>query len=141
MRIAVGLILLVHGLITVAIATGSFARGPGVPNPGWLSWWPSALGRSWLLDGLGLESTAAATAGALLWLVGGLALVAAGLGVFGLLVPVAWWRGLAIGGAVVSLLALLLYLHPYYVLGIGINAAILAALLWAHWPAPSIVGA
>jgi hypothetical protein len=140
MRMAIGIVLLVHGLITIGIAAGSFARGPGVANPTWLAWWPVALGRSWALDGLRLGQSPAATAGALLWLVGGIALVAAGLGVFGILVPVAWWRVLAVGGAAVSLLALLLYLHPYFVLSIGINAAILAALLWARWPAAGVAG-
>lgn len=141
MRVWFGLFLIAHGIITTAISSGSFKGGAGIANPAWLGWWPSALGQSWLLARLGVENSVASTAGGVLWLLGGLALVAAGLSVLGVVVPVEWWRGLAVGGAVISLLALLLYLHPFYVLGIALNVAILMAILWAHWPAAAVAGA
>jgi hypothetical protein len=55
-------------------------------------------------------------------------------------VPQGWWRTVAIGGAGMSLLMLLFYLHPFYGIGIGASAAILLALLWTHWPALEYVG-
>jgi hypothetical protein len=64
-----------------------------------------------------------------------------GLGVFGVLVPREWWRTLAIGGAGISLLMLLLYFHPITIIGTGLSATILLALLWAHWPAVERMGA
>ncbi len=134
MRTWVGLLLLAHGLITVGISAGSFAGGEGVPNPAWLSWWPRALGQSWLPARFGVL-------GGLLWLAGGLLLIAAGLGLFGIVIPATWWRGLAIGGAAISLVALLLYAHPYYLLGIALNVGILVALLWAKWPSMQAMGA
>jgi hypothetical protein len=75
-----------------------------------------------------------------LWLIAGVTLLVAGLGVFGVLVPQGWWRTLAIGGASMSLLMLLFYLHPFYGIDTGLSAAILVALLWAHWPALEQVG-
>jgi hypothetical protein len=140
-RFLLGAFFIVHGLITVANSMSGFGRGPGVQNPAWLAWWPTALGRSWLFARLEVEQTAASGVGGLLWLVGGVALLLAGLGVFGVLVPAEWWRALAVGGAAISLLALALYFHPYYALGVGINVAILAALLWANWPAAGVIGA
>lgn len=75
-----------------------------------------------------------------LWLIGGLALVVAGLGVFGVLLPYAWWPTLAISGAGLSLLLLLLYLHPFYAIGIGASVTILVSLLWAPWTITVQVG-
>jgi len=99
LRLLIGIILIVHGLIVAAQSTGAFGGGKAIANPSWLKWWPTAFGQSWLLAGLGLEQTVAAWLAGLLWLVAGVALVAAGLGVFGVLVPQGWWRGLAMNFA------------------------------------------
>jgi hypothetical protein len=79
--------------------------------------------------------------GGLLWLISGIALVAAGLGIFGVIVPQAWWSTLAVAGALGSLVMLIIYLHPLMVLGTLFSAAILIAQLWAHWPSPEQIGA
>lgn len=141
LRFLIGGLLSVHGLIVAGQAFGSFGNGSPVANPTWLKWWPTALGQSWFLAGLGLERTVVAWFAGMLWLSGGVALVAAGLGVFGVLVPREWWRTLAIGGAGMSLLMLLLYFHPMMIVGTGLSFAILLALLWAHWPAIERMGA
>lgn len=112
------IVLIVHGLITVAIAAGSFAPSGNIPNPNWLRWWPHQLGRSWLIPGIGWW-------GGLIWLVAGLLLVGAGLGVFGFIIPTTAWAPWAIGGTILSLVALLLYFHPYYVLAVLLNLGIL----------------
>jgi hypothetical protein len=140
LRFLIGGMLIVHGLIVAAQSPGAFRGGEPLANPSWLKWWPTALGQSWLLAGLGLEQTVAAWLAGVLWLIGGVALLVAGLGVFGVLVPQDWWRTLAVGGAGISLLMLLFYLHPFYGIGTGLSAAILVALLWAHWPALEQVG-
>ncbi len=132
--------LVIHGLIVSAQSAGSFNPASAVQNPAWLSWWPAALGHSWLLSWLGLEKPPFSWLSGLLWLAGGLLLIAAGLGVVGVLIPQGLWRPLAISGAVVSLLMLLVYLHPFLGIGILADAAILVALLWAQWPAVSAIG-
>jgi hypothetical protein len=118
MHIVFGIALIVHALITLAIAAGSFAPQGNIPNPDWLRWWPSQLGQSWILPGIGWR-------GGLLWLVAGVLLLGAGLGFFGFLIPLAWWIPLAIAGATLGLIALILYLHPYYLLGVLLNIGIL----------------
>ena len=134
-------VLILHGLIVAAQSAGSFGPTPssGLQNPAWVSWWPTNLGRSWLLSWLGLERTPITWIGGLLWLAGGIALVAAGLGVFGFVIPTDWWRGLAIAGAAISLFMLVVYLHPIAILGTGLSVVILVALLWARWPSASLV--
>jgi hypothetical protein len=133
-------ILFVHGLIVCAQSSGSFNPGSGVQNPAWLNGWPTALGQSWLLSRLGLEKTPVSWLGGLLWLAGGLLLVAAGLGVMGFIVPNSLWRLLAAAGAAVSLFMLIIYLHPLFGIGVLLDVIILITLLWAHWPPVSAFG-
>ena len=121
--------LIVHGLITTAIALGSFRPGEPIPNPSWLGWWPTNLGESWLVSDLRLPDTLFSPLFALGWLAGGLLLIASGLALFDILLPQELWRQLAILGSAISLVMLVLYLHPLYVLGITLSAGILIALL------------
>ena len=141
MKLLIAAILIIHGLITAAQSSGSFSPTPpsGIQNPAWVSWWPTNLGRSWLLSWLGLERTPITWIGGLLWLAGGIALAAAGLGVLGFIIPTDWWRGLAIAGAAISLFMLVVYLYPIAILGTGLSVVILVALLWARWPSASLV--
>ena len=56
--------------------------------------------------------------------------VAAGLPIFGILVPFDWWRILAIASAVVSLLLVVIFWDPYLIVGLLIDAAVLVTLLF-----------
>ena len=134
MNTLIAVLLIVHGLITSAQSAGSFSPGAGIPNPSWLSWWPTGLGQSWLFSRPGLEHSFLIPLGGLLYLVAGLALVAAGLGLLGWIVPTAWWPVLALVGAGLSLFMLLVYLHPFYLIGIAASLAVLVSMLWVHWP-------
>jgi len=136
MKILIGALLIIHGLIVAAQSSGSFGSTiPGeVQNLSFVSWWPVNMGRSWLLSWLGLERTLTVyRIGGLLWLAGGIALVAAGLGVLGFVIPADWWRGLAIAGGVLSLFMLALYFHPMMIIGTAASIAVLVALLWFQW--------
>lgn len=142
MKLLIGVLLIVHGLIVAGQAAGSF--GSTLPreiqNPSFVSWWPVNMGRSWLFSSLGLERTLATyRIGGLLWLAGGILLVAAGLGVFGFIIPPEWWRSLAVSGAAISLFMLAIYLHPLTIIGTAASLAVLIALLWFQWPSPTFV--
>jgi len=141
MKLLIASLLILHGLITAAQSSGSFGStaSGGIQNPSWISWWPTNLGRSWLLSWIGLEKAPFTWISGLLWLAGGIALAAAGLGILGIIVPTDWWRTLAIAGAAISLFMLVVYLHPLMILGTGLSIAILVALLWVHWPPRSLV--
>lgn len=140
MRILIGVLLILHGLITAFQAGGSFNPKGGVPNPKWISWWAIPLGQSWLLSRLGLEKSLVGTLAGLLWLISGVALIAAAFGLFGFIIPSTCWRALAGIGAAISLLLFIFYVHPLYAIGIGANIAILLILLWAKWPSPGVLG-
>ena len=142
MKLLISVLLILHGLIVAGQSAGSF--GSTIPNelqnPSFVSWWPINMGRSWLFSWLGLEKTLVAyRICGLLWLAGGIALVAAGLGVLGWIVPTDWWRSLAIGGGAVSLIMLAIYFHPITIIGTVSSIAVLVALLWAKWTPASLV--
>ncbi len=142
MKLLIATVLILHGLIVAGQAAGSFGSTlpKEVQNPSFVSWWPVNMGRSWLFSSLGMDKTPALyRVGELLWLAGGIGLVAAGLGVLGFIVPTGWWRELAIGGAAISLLMLLLYLHPLMLIGTASSLAVLISLLWAKWPPVNLV--
>ncbi len=81
-----------------------------------------------------------------LWLLGLLGFLGAGLAFFGIWMPHAWWRSLAVGAAVVSTVLLLMFIaapgpKPGFAVGLETrvliaNAGILMAVLWWYWPAP-----
>ena len=142
MRLLIGVLLVIHGLIVASQSTGSF--GPGIPNevenPAFMQWWPVNMGRSWLVSSFGMERTLTVyRIGGVLWLVGGMALVAAGLSLLGLIIPSEWWRALAVAGGSISLVMLLIYFHPLMIIGIASSLAILVALLVLGWPPASLV--
>lgn len=142
MKLLISALLIVHGLIVAGQAAGSF--GSTIPselqNPSFVSWWPMNMGRSWLFSLLGLERILTVyRIGGLLWLVGGIALVAAGIGVLGFIVPNDLWRISAIVGAAISLLMLTLYFHPIMIIGTASSLAVLVALLWLQWPPTSVI--
>ena len=142
MKLLISVLLIVHGLIVAGQSAGSFgATIPSeVPNPSFVSWFPINMGRSWLFSALGLNNSFPAyRISGMLWLIGGLVLVAAGLSVFGILVPVTWWQGLAIAGAALSLFMLLLYFHPLMIIGIASSVALLIAFGWLRWTAASFL--
>ncbi|HLJ32868.1 MAG TPA: hypothetical protein VKU38_04415 [Ktedonobacteraceae bacterium] len=140
-RYVIGVLLIVHGLIVGAQSFGDFGGRPGVgvANPSWLSWWPTNLGQSWLLTRLGIEYGPAFWLAGLLWLVAMICLIAAGFGVMGVLVPHAWWPMLPVAGAAISLCLLLLFFHPFFVLGALVDVGMLIALLWADFPSQVLV--
>ena len=142
MKLLISVLLILHGLIVAGQSAGSFGPTPPneLQNPAFVSWWPINMGRSWLVSWLGLEKTLTVyRIGGMLWLAGGIALVAAGLSIWGLVIPAEWWRSLAIGGAAISLFMLAVYFHPITIVGTASSVAVLIALLWAKWPPTSLV--
>jgi hypothetical protein len=122
--LALAAFLLAHGAIHLG-----FVRAPPVTAGG--PAWPFTLDHSWLLERLGPVG-----AGRPL----GLALVAMTMASFGLaavatlgvLPPVLWTLSVALG-ALASLALLVIWAHPWLVVGIAIDAFLLWAALVARW--------
>lgn len=131
----VAAILVGHGVITSMIGFGAVTspNAPAIPLPAWFAWWPGPFGQSWLFEAIGL-GTAAQIVGGFVWLIGGLLIIAGGLGWFGFGLLEGSRVALLVAGAAVSLVALALYFHPIYLLALAINIAIVV-LLWADFTA------
>lgn len=115
LRIAIGVLLIIHGVAHVEITR---------------VWGERESATSWLLG-------EANTFGTVLSMVALAGFVLGGLGV---LIGLDVWRPLVVAAACVSLLTIGLFWDWKMVLGVAVNIAILVALLWAKWPGRDLVG-
>ncbi len=127
-----GAFLVAHGLITSAIGISSVTSPNSAPMamPAWFGWWPGPFGRSWLFQALDLGS-GVAVVGGLLWLAAGVALVIGGLGWIGLPAFADLKVPLLVTGASLGLVALALYFHPFYLVAVLIDVAVIV-MLWGR---------
>ena len=132
MMLLLGAFLVGHALIHVSYLTPAPPRTADGPE------WPFEMARSWLITGVGLDSALVSALGTALVIATITLLVAAGLATVGWIVPIDWWRPLVVGGAVASALTLTMFFHPWILLGLAIDAALLWATLVIGWsPAPA----
>ena len=121
--------LMAHAAIHLGFVTPAPPAAPGAPP------WPFDLGRSWLLSPLGIDPSllrvigfalfAAIVAGYALALIASVASLPADLMGIGIIV-----------GSAASLVLLLLFFHPWLMLGVAIDIA----LLWAVTTRWSVLG-
>ena len=140
MHILLGILLVIHGFIVTAQSSSSFKPSSGLAQPE-LAQLVACQPRTILAaNPFRRGKSLLAKAGGFLWLAAGLALIAAGLGILGFIIPTAWWRSLALVGAIISLVMLTVYLHPFYGVGIGASIILLAALLVKQWTVLQNIG-
>jgi hypothetical protein len=125
-RLAIAGFLLAHA----AIHIGFISPRPPVTAGG--PAWPFDVGHSWILGPLGLdETTSRALAIALIAVIlGGFAL--AGIAAIGIAPAGLWPAAVTIGG-VASIAVLVLFFHPWLLLGIAIDVVLLWAVNVAYW--------
>ena len=123
-----------HGLIHLLFVTPAPASASA---PDALAW-PFDMSKSWLVTGPGLDVNLVRAAGIVVMAAVVLALVLAGFSTVGIIVPTSAWRMLVAGGAILSIVLIVLFFNPQLLLGIGIDAVLLAVVLTAVWnPATS----
>ena len=127
MELLLGAFLAAHALIHVSFLTPAPPRTAGGPE------WPFEMARSWLVTGVGLDAALIRALGTALVVATIALLAAAGLATVGWMVPPDWWSALVVGGAAASALTLILFFHPWLVLGLAIDAALLWAVLVMGW--------
>ena len=127
MRIVLGLFLIGHALIHAGYISPAPPKTAGGPE------WPFVMARSWLVSGVGIGPELVRALGTALVILAVVTLVGAGLASIGVVVPHAWWPQLAVSGAVASLAVLVLFFHPWLLLGIAIDLGLLYLVLVANW--------
>jgi hypothetical protein len=133
MQILLGILVFVHGLITTAVGAGSISSPKGLAAPG-TDWYPVALGQSWILQG------DAARVGAGLWIIAGIGLIATAAAILGIGLPTGLWTSLGLVSAVIGLLAVAVFFHPYYSVAVAVDLAIVFAVTVARSTAKSVFG-
>ena len=125
-RLVLAAFLLAHGAIHAGYISPRPPPGPGAPA------WPFALDASWASTALGVDVHVMRAIGTLL--------VAATLGGFALaalvavgILPAGVWPVVTAVGAIASIAVLLLFFHPWLLLGVAIDIVLLWAVLAAHW--------
>jgi hypothetical protein len=125
-RLVIAALLLAHGAIHASFLS------PRPPAPAGGPPWPFELARSWVLTPLGIQP---ATIRLL-----GIALVVATIAAFALasLATIGWlpadlWGPVSAAAAIASLALLVLFFHPWLVLGLAIDLGLLWAVLVAGW--------
>lgn len=129
-RLLVAIALAAHGLVHLGFLSPRPAPAPGAPP------WPFDLGGSRLLRSMGVDETAARLVGRALVGAVILAYGAAGLAALGAL-PATLFGPAVILGSVASLALLVTFFHPWLVVGIALDAALLWAILAARWDGPT----
>jgi hypothetical protein len=94
--------------------------------------WPFALDRSWALSPLGVEPRVLRVIGIALAVVTLAAFTLAAASALGV-VPQALWTSAVALGAAASLGLLVIFFHPWLILGVAIDLALLGATLIARW--------
>jgi hypothetical protein len=115
-----------HAAIHFGFVSPAPAPAAGAPP------WPFDLTRSWLLTPLGMDGSLTRTLGVGLLLVLVLGYAAATLVMMGIL-PERLFAATIIVGAIASLLLLALFFHPWLVLGVVIDVALLYLVLRTSW--------
>jgi len=135
LKIALAIFIIAHGLVHAILA---IAPNPADPNakPGAFF---TATERNWLLPQFGLNASTIQWIGIILVGLSTLGFVLAGLGIFGVAGLSAIWRTVAIFSAIISLLLLITFWHPWLPIGVLIDLALLIAFLWAKWPPIDII--
>ncbi|MGB5844295.1 MAG: hypothetical protein WBG94_07620 [Anaerolineales bacterium] len=136
LKIIIALFLIAHGLVHAGLAA---APNPNAPDAKAGAFFTSPE-RSWLLPKLGLDASAVQWLGIILVALATLGFVLAGLGVFGVPGLTEIWRTVAVISAALSLLLLVLFWHPWLIVGVLIDIGVLVSLLWINWPSADLIG-
>lgn len=135
-NILFGVFLILHGLVHAGLAAAPIPDDPS-SKPGAFF---TDVSRSWLLTGLKLSAPTVRATGIFLVALATLGFAAAGLGVLGMSGLESIWRMAAIVSSGLSLLLLLVFWHPWLIVGVLINVGVIISLLWVHWPSPGLIG-
>jgi hypothetical protein len=124
-RIIAAIVFIAHAIAHAGLAAAPIPSEPS-SKPGLFFTSPS---RSWLLSNLNLSETTTRTIGIALVALSVVGFLFAGLGALKIPLLLSAWPQIAMVSAVISLVLLVAFWHPWIVLGLILDAAILVILL------------
>jgi hypothetical protein len=116
-----GIFLIAHGLVHSGLAAAPIPKDPN-SKPGAFF---TAPARSHLLVSLGSSPTGIRWTGIILVVLATLGFVLAGMGALGVPVLAAAWEGITIISAVISLILIGIFWHPWLIAGAVIDLAVI----------------
>lgn len=123
MSLLLALLLVVHGGVHI-----SYVCGPA---------WPFVATDPWLVSSLGAGSDAVRTVGIALAVVTFIAFLLAALTTAGIVLPSSFWAPLIVVGSIASAIVLLIFVTPWTLPFLAIDALLLWATLVESWhPTP-----
>jgi hypothetical protein len=125
-RLLLAAFLLAHGAIHASFLSPRPPATAGGPQ------WPFELGRSWVLTPLGVQPQTSRLLGMALVTATIAALALAALAAAGV-VPANLWAPASTAGAFASVVLLVLFFHPWLLLGVFIDLGLLWAVFIAAW--------
>jgi hypothetical protein len=134
LRILIALFFIAHGLMHYSLTTVPLPKPGELHTPFWPSWWRSAVDPAWPASRLGLTPAAARFLGCALWLAATVGFALAGLGLLGLPGLNLVWQGAVLFASAASLVLLVLFWHPWLVMGVVLSLGA-AVAIWQQWPA------
>ena len=132
LRLVIAGFLMAHALVHAGFVSRRPPPTPGAPT------WPFELGYSWLLSRLGVDPGVLRAMGAALFVLTVVGYGVASLAALGVLDGALWLGGIATG-TIASLALLLLFFHPWLVLGVAIDVAVAWIVLRSGWT-PAQIG-
>ena len=130
-------------VIILLILAAHFSLTPFAPAPvgqGTFYWPFAADSKSWLALIGGLPRQSGSVVTPLLAGLAGLGFLSAVIGLFGIAVPADVWPLLVAGASAASLLLYILYIGPWAILPMAIDAALLWGVLAQHWSVAALRG-
>ena len=126
--IIVALFLIAHGFVHASLSWVPLPKPGAMQTPFLPSWTRSEVSPTWPISKLGFPDSVIRTLGWILWLAVTALFVLAGLGLFGLPLLSTLWPKLATLGAILSIVLVALYWHPWYIAAPILDLLILAGV-------------
>ncbi len=124
----VGLFLIAHGLVHLLYVTPRPKDDPSYPFV------PEAR---WIARAVGIAPATAKTVAGVMALLSAVLFAIAGIAA---LADASMWQPTAVVASVTSLVLMLLFFHPWLLIGVAIDVAIIADVAWLHVPASLFSG-
>jgi hypothetical protein len=135
--VVIGVFLIAHGLVHAGLFAAPDPNDPE-SSPGAFF---TSTARSWFFNRIETVAVTVQRTGIILAVLSTLGFVIAGVGILGVPAVSEIWQAMSVISAAVSLLLLIIFWHPWLVVGVLIDLLVFLSVLFLHWPSELFNGA